>query len=121
MTQFSDPIGHTDQRPWGSYTILDQGEGFQIKRIIVQPEKRLSYQSHEKRTERWTCISGMLTVIIDDKRYTLEAGDTIGINKGQKHRAMNEGSQPTEFIEVQLGEYLGEDDIVRYEDDFGRI
>ncbi len=121
MTQFTDPIGHTDQRPWGSYTILDQGEDFQVKRIEVDPGKRLSLQSHNHRKEYWLIIKGQFEIEIDDRKDIYDAGDIVFINIGAKHRPKCISEEKGIFIEVQHGENLREDDIVRYEDDYGRI
>ena len=109
------------ERPWGNYTVLDD-EMFdhKVKRIIVTPGKRLSYQSHAKRAEHWFIVSGHATVILDDVEHHVGPGESIDVQIGQKHRCENYGTTPVVFIEVQHGSYFGEDDIVRYEDDFGR-
>jgi mannose-6-phosphate isomerase len=108
------------ERPWGTYEILLDSDNVKVKRIIVNPEQRLSYQSHEKRGENWTCIEGLLTVVLDGVEYNVEPGEAIDIPLGSKHRAWNKTSEPVTFIEVQTGTYFGEDDIVRYEDDYAR-
>ena len=111
-----------DRRPWGSYTILDENAGFfKVKRIEVLPEKRLSYQSHEHRAEHWFVVQGVARVTLNGEPRDLGVGQYIDIAVGDKHRVENPKSDETLiFIEVQRGRYLGEDDIVRYEDDFGR-
>jgi mannose-6-phosphate isomerase len=111
-----------DRRPWGSYTVLDEGEGFKVKRIEVLPGKRLSYQKHLHRAEHWLVVTGAAKVTLNDEIYTLQESRAIDIAVGDKHRVEN----PSEneiliFIEIQKGDYLGEDDIIRFEDDFGRI
>lgn len=110
-----------DERPWGCYDVLLDTDFTKVKLITVAPGKRLSYQSHEKRQEQWTLVKGELTVIRDDDEYSLNnPGDSITILKGDKHRAWNKTDEPVQFVEVQTGDYFGEDDIIRYEDDYGR-
>jgi mannose-6-phosphate isomerase len=91
-----------------------------VKRIVVSPGKRLSYQTHAKRSEHWFIADGTATVILDGVESELVPGDSIDIAIGQAHRCENRGTTPVVFIEVQRGTYFGEDDIVRLEDDFGR-
>jgi mannose-6-phosphate isomerase len=109
-----------DQRPWGTFTVLDEGEGFKVKRIEVFPGKRLSYQKHAQRAEHWVVVQGTAKVTIDNRETVVEAGQAIDIAIGAAHRVENPGAQTLLFIEVQRGDYLGEDDIVRLQDDFGR-
>ncbi|MDX6271287.1 MAG: mannose-6-phosphate isomerase [Acidobacteriota bacterium] len=109
-----------DERPWGSFTVLDEGEDFKVKRIEVLPGKRLSYQKHAQRAEHWMVVAGAGLVTLDDEEITLRTGDTIDIPIEAKHRIENPGSEKLIFIEIQRGSYLGEDDIVRFSDDFGR-
>jgi mannose-6-phosphate isomerase len=109
-----------NERPWGRYDILDTGPGYQVKRITVKPEQRLSYQSHEQRSEIWVIVSGAGQVVLDDEVLPVAAGSQVQIPVRAKHRMENLGSEPLVFIEVQRGGYLGEDDIVRYDDDYGR-
>lgn len=117
-------IGHDqrefDRRPWGSYTVLDEGALFKVKRIEVLPGKRLSYQKHSRRAEHWFIVEGNARVTVDDNDINLKVGQAIDIPKGSAHRIENPGSGLLVFIEVQQGDYLGEDDIVRLQDDFGR-
>ncbi len=110
-----------DERPWGHYTVLDAGLGFKVKRIEVLPGKRLSYQRHAQRAEHWQIVRGTAKVTLNDTETLVEKGGAIDIPVGAKHRVENpsEGEQLV-FIEIQLGDYLGEDDIERFEDDFGR-
>ena len=110
-----------DDRPWGRYVVLDDAAGdHKVKRITVSPGKRLSYQSHAQRSEHWFIVSGVAKVTLDGVEHVVEAGSAIDIPVGTAHRCENPGTQPLVFIEVQHGTYFGEDDIVRYEDDFGR-
>jgi mannose-6-phosphate isomerase len=109
-----------DQRPWGTFTVLDEGEGFKVKRIEVFPGKRLSYQKHSRRAEHWVVVQGTAKVTLDDRQIVVEAGEAIDIGIGSAHRVENPGEQTLLFIEVQRGDYLGEDDIERLQDDFGR-
>ena len=109
-----------DRRPWGTFTVLDEGEGFKVKRIEVLPGKRLSYQKHSQRAEHWVVVSGAAKVTLDDKEITVLAGEAVDIEIGSAHRVENPGDALLVFIEVQRGRYLGEDDIVRLQDDFGR-
>ena len=110
-----------DRRPWGSFTVLDEGEGFKVKRIEVYPGKRLSYQKHSRRAEHWVVVQGTAKVTLNDREIVIEAGEAIDIGIGTAHRVENPGEQTLLFIEVQRGDYLGEDDIVRLQDDFGRV
>jgi mannose-6-phosphate isomerase len=109
-----------DERPWGSFTVLDEGEGFKVKRIEVLAEKRLSYQKHARRAEHWFIVSGTARITLDGEEIIKQAGEAIDISIGAAHRVENPGKELLVFIEVQQGDYLGEDDIVRLEDDFGR-
>ena len=109
-----------DQRPWGTFTVLDEGNNFKVKRIEVLPGKRLSYQKHAQRAEHWVVVQGTARVTLDDAEITVPAGSAIDISVGAAHRVENPGAELLVFIEVQRGSYLGEDDIVRLQDDFGR-
>lgn len=109
-----------ESRPWGMYEVLLDSPECKVKRISVAPESRLSYQSHSKRSENWTVVKGILTVVLDDMEYELTPGDSIDIPCDSKHRAWNKTNKISQFIEVQTGTYFGEDDIVRYEDDYNR-
>jgi mannose-6-phosphate isomerase len=122
MTTSTDSHGREfDVRPWGHFTVLDD-EMFdhKVKRIVVNPNSRLSYQRHAQRAEHWFVVSGRATVILEGVEHELGPGDSISIGLGQAHRCENRGDVPVVFIEVQHGSYFGEDDIVRLEDDFGR-
>lgn len=109
-----------DQRPWGTFTVLDEGENFKVKRIEVFPKKRLSYQRHSRRAEHWFVVSGTAKVTLNDREILVESNEGIDIPLGAKHRVENEGDELLVFIEIQTGDYFGEDDIERFEDDFGR-
>ncbi len=107
-------------RPWGYYIILADEENHKVKRIVVNPGKRLSLQRHQKRTEHWYILFGKAIVTLNDQEITLLPGEAVDIPITAWHRIQNPGAEETAFIEVQTGEYFGEDDIERAEDDFGR-
>ena len=109
-----------DRRPWGTYTVLEEDRGFKVKRIEVLPGKRLSYQKHAQRAEHWFVVEGTAKVTLDGKEITIQTGEAIDIPIGAAHRVENPDEGNLVFIEVQRGSYLGEDDIVRLQDDFGR-
>jgi mannose-1-phosphate guanylyltransferase/mannose-6-phosphate isomerase len=110
-----------DYRPWGYYKILEEEKGsFKIKRITVHQGKKLSYQLHHHRSEHWIVVKGMAKVTIDEEIFFVSAGESIYMKAGQKHRLENPGKTPLEIIEVQMGDYLEEDDIVRFDDEYGR-
>ncbi len=109
-----------EMRPWGSYTVLEDADSHKVKRIEVDAGRRLSYQRHALRAEHWFIVSGAAEVTLDGSVHHLVAGDAIDIPRSSAHRIANPGSGPMVFIEVQHGEYFGEDDIERLEDDFGR-
>ena len=108
-------------RPWGRYDILDEGIGYKVKRITVSPACRLSYQRHAQRSECWTIVAGRGRLTLDDVESDKSVGDVVKVGIGTKHRIQNIGTEPLIFIEVQLGAYLGEDDIERFSDDYGRV
>jgi mannose-1-phosphate guanylyltransferase len=118
-SQLTD-IHLTGYRPWGSYTILEDAPGYKIKRIEVKPGKRLSLQKHFHRNEHWIVVSGCATVTIEEKTFILNPNESTYIKAGQLHRLENQGRLPLVIIEAQVGEYTGEDDIVRIEDDYKR-
>jgi len=107
-------------RPWGTYTVLEEGPGFKIKRIEVRPGARLSLQMHHQRSEHWIVVSGQATVINGEQTLTIEANQSTYIPAGHRHRLENKTDSELTLIEVQCGPYLGEDDIVRFEDNYGR-
>ena len=109
-----------DERPWGVYEVLAEGDGYKVKRIEVKPGHRLSLQMHENRTEHWVIVAGDALVTLGDQEIRLRANQEVLIPLRTKHRVMNAGKLPLVFIEVQCGSYLGEDDITRFEDDYNR-
>ncbi len=110
----------TVKRPWGSYTILEEGEFYKIKRIVVNPGAKLSLQMHHHRSEHWVVIKGTAEVVVGEKTLLLTENQSVDIPKAVKHRLANPGKVPVEIIEIQSGPYLEEDDIVRFEDMYGR-
>ncbi len=111
---------HAD-RPWGSYAVLTEGADFKVKTIEVRPSHRLSYQQHSRRAEHWFVVAGEGVVTIDGEDTSVRRGDAVDVPVGAAHRIHNTGSVPLVFVEVQQGDYLGEDDIVRLDDDYGRL
>ena len=111
---------HHANPPWGRWEVLLEEPDYKVKRVTVLPGKRLSYQKHSKRNEHWSIIEGSALVTIDGKDTLLEAGQAIDIPKEAAHRVSNPGQSPLVFIEIQRGIYLGEDDIIRLADDYGR-
>lgn len=109
------------RRPWGSYESVISGVGFQVKRITVSPGCKLSLQSHAHRAEHWVVVSGVALATIGDQEVLVRANESVFIPQGARHRLANPGDQPLSVIEVQSGDYLGEDDIVRFEDDYARV
>jgi mannose-6-phosphate isomerase len=110
------------ERPWGNYTVLDDAEpDHKVKRLVVHPGKRLSYQRHSQRAEHWFIVAGTAQVTLDGEVTELHPGDSIDIPLQGAHRVANAGDTDVVLIEVQHGSYFGEDDIVRLEDDFGRV
>ena len=107
-------------RPWGWYDSIEIGEGFQVKRLHVYPKEQLSVQKHMHRSERWVVIKGVATVLVGNKKEKYKKGEVVIIKKKQVHSLANTTKSPVEIIEVQLGSYLGEDDIIRYSDKYGR-
>lgn len=114
-------IHRTVVRAWGTYTVLEEGPDYKIKRIMVNPRSRLSLQMHHKRSEHWVVVSGTARVTCGESVYTIHANQSTFVPMGVKHRLENPADEPLQIIEVQSGNYLGEDDIVRYQDDYGRV
>lgn len=108
------------ERPWGYYVNVYEEKGFKIKKIGVKPGKRLSLQSHNKRSEHWVIVKGVGKVQVGEDFHILNVNQNIYIPKKVLHRIENIGNEELVFTETQIGEYLGEDDIIRYEDDFNR-
>ena len=110
-----------DERPWGRFRVLAESRDCKVKRIEVEPGKRLSYQRHAHRREHWIVVAGVAHVTLNDVEHELRVGQTIDVPLGAWHRLANRESEPLAVIEVQLGAYFGEDDIERKLDDFGRV
>ncbi len=108
------------ERPWGAWFVLDEGPGWKVKRIEVFPGHRLSYQTHEHRSEHWLVVRGIATFVVDGTVTTAGPGEHVDVDQGAPHRISNEGEEPVVIIEIQKGAYTGEDDIVRLEDDYSR-
>ena len=113
-------IAATELRPWGSFTILEEGRGYKIKRIEVKPGHRLSLQMHHHRSEHWIVVSGTAKVTCGDQEVMLSNNQSTYVPQCTNHRLENPGVIPLVLIEVQNGEYLGEDDIIRFQDDYAR-
>ena len=113
-------IAVTELRPWGAFTILEEGRGYKIKRIEVKPGHRLSLQMHYHRSEHWIILSGTARVLCDGQELTLYNNQSTYVPQCTQHRLENPGVIPLVLIEVQNGDYLGEDDIVRFQDDYNR-
>lgn len=114
-------VGETDERPWGTFEVLAVGSNYIVKRIIVNPHQKLSLQSHEFRAEHWVIASGTGTVTLDDLVMDMPQDKHIHIQRHQKHRMENKTDLPIVFIEIQTGDTLDENDIQRYEDEYGRV
>lgn len=113
-------IGEHDERPWGNYTVLDEGDGYKVKRIVVNPGQRLTLQRHGRRAEHWVPVSGAGVAVINGAEIELVVGHAVDVPVGAIHRAIAGPDAPLVFVEVQRGGYLGEDDIERLDDDYGR-
>ncbi|MGH8981796.1 MAG: phosphomannose isomerase type II C-terminal cupin domain [Acidimicrobiales bacterium] len=110
----------TERRPWGTYTVIEDGSRHKVKRIEVLPAQRLSYQRHARRAEHWFVVAGEGEVTIDGTTLQVSPGTAVDVPRGAAHRIANVGEDLLTFIEVQHGDYFGEDDIERLEDDYGR-
>jgi mannose-1-phosphate guanylyltransferase/mannose-6-phosphate isomerase len=113
-------IHKTVERPWGSYTVLEKGHGYKIKRVVLKPEAKLSLQLHRKRSEHWVVVEGVARVTNGDEIYLVRINESTYIPINSKHRLENPGKELLQIIEVQNGEYLEEDDIERFSDEYGR-
>ncbi len=111
----------TITRPWCEQVVFETADNFQVKRITVKGETRSSYQTHEKRDEYWVVVDGVCKFIVDGEEKICKSGEAASAKRGTKHRFGSADGNPVVLIEIQTGEYFGEDDIVRYEDDFGRV
>tara|TARA_B100000315_G_C14378726_1_gene496417 strand:- start:401 stop:745 length:345 start_codon:yes stop_codon:yes gene_type:complete len=108
------------QKPWGSYQIIEKGKNHLVKNILVKPGEKLSLQSHEHRSEHWVIVEGIAKVTINETVKTLQTNESIYIPEKNKHRLENEGEENLKIIEVQYGNILQEDDIIRYKDIYNR-
>lgn len=111
---------YSEDRPWGSWHVVEEGDGYKVKRIVVKPHHRLSYQTHDHRSEHWVVVRGTATCVIEDETVVVEAGQSVDVGVKHAHRITNEHEEELVIIEIQRGSYLGEDDIVRLQDDYGR-
>lgn len=117
----SAKLSRTEVRPWGSFTILDEGDHYKVKRIEVSPGLRLSYQRHAQRSEHWYIVNGTAKVTLNDVEILVPSGGAVDVKVGDAHRVENASpTEPLVFIEMQTGDYFGEDDIERLDDDYGR-
>jgi len=116
------PVEQPDraERPWGSWQVLGTGDGYKVKRIEVFPGHRLSYQTHEHRSEHWLVVHGVATCVVDGRETTVRPGEHLDVACGSAHRLANDHADLLVVIEVQRGRYTGEDDIVRLQDDYDR-
>ena len=119
--QSSRSVLPTETRPWGAFFVLEECEGFKVKRLLVLPQGQLSLQSHRRRAEHWVVVNGEATVTLGEEKRLLIKGQSIDVPLGAVHRIENFGEEDVEIIEVQFGDYLGEDDITRYEDVYSRV
>lgn len=110
----------SEARPWGSWHVIDDGQGYKVKRIHVLPGQRLSYQTHKHRSEHWVVIFGVATCTVDGETIVAGPGESIDVAQGAAHRITNQHADELVIIEVQRGAYTGEDDICRLDDDYGR-
>jgi mannose-6-phosphate isomerase len=113
-------VDEDNERPWGRYDVLSDARSYKVKAIVVEPGARLSYQRHERRAEHWYVVCGTGEVTLDGASIPVTRGTAVDVPRGAAHRIANTGETPLLFVEVQTGEYFGEDDIVRLSDDYGR-
>jgi mannose-6-phosphate isomerase-like protein (cupin superfamily) len=116
-----EPDAKESSPPWGRWEVLLDEPVYKVKRVTVLPGKRLSYQKHIKRSEHWMVVEGKGMVTLDGKEMHIEKGNTVDIAREVAHRMSNNGDEVLTFIEIQQGDYFGEDDIIRLEDDYGRV
>jgi mannose-6-phosphate isomerase-like protein (cupin superfamily) len=114
-------LPHAETRPWGSFAVLEEGPLFKVKRLVINPRSRLSLQLHRHRSEHWVVVAGRAHIRRGDRTYDLRVNESTYIPKMTKHRIENRTNRPLEIIEVQSGPYVGEDDIVRFSDDYKRV
>ena len=111
----------TENRPWGYFTVLEEQENYKVKKLVVNPHQRLSLQMHHHRDEQWIIVEGTAVLLCENINKEYSLGESATIPRGSKHRIENKSDSQVVIIEVQNGEYLGEDDIVRFEDDYSRV
>lgn len=121
MSSIPYSIGDTDVRPWGNWVVLDIAPYLVVKKLTVEPGKRISLQKHNSRSERWIAMDGVASVLCGEEVLLLHPGEGVLIPKNCMHRLSNEGECPISILEIQYGEKLSEDDIERFDDDYGRI
>lgn len=125
LQRYVDHKQEFEERPWGSFRVIRTDNGYKVKSIVVNPGKRLSLQSHKLRSEHWVVVKGQATTYVETETSTetrkVQVNESIYVPIGGIHRLSNETQEPLEIIEVQVGQYLGEDDIVRYSDEYGRV
>ena len=120
LAKYANNLQSRTYRPWGYYIMVEEGENFKVKKVVVKPKKKLSLQLHRKRAEHWVVLKGKATIKLNNKTFNLKPYQSIDIPKDAKHRLENKGKKPLEIIEIQSGDYLKEDDIVRFNDKYGR-
>src|ERR1043166_5018121 len=121
MTEDQNNSPKHDQRPWGSFTVLDEADDYKVKRLEILPGKRLSYQRHTRRAEHWYVVRGIAKVTLNGNEILVKKGESLDVLTGNAHRIENpDVSETLVLVETQIGDYLGEDDIERLEADFGR-
>ena len=120
-SQITYHVGEKGTRPWGEWQVLDLQSHVVVKKLLVFPGGRISLQRHKYRTERWIVTEGVATVLCDNNLLHLNVGESMMIPCGCMHRLSNQGTKPLALIEVQIGDYLSEDDIERFNDDYGRV
>jgi mannose-6-phosphate isomerase len=121
VSDMSNIHDNADHRPWGYFKVLSDEKSHKVKRILIYPGKRLSLQRHHQRSEHWYILNGEALITLNDRTLKVHEGQSIDIQQEELHRIENTGSNDLIFIEIQRGDYFGEDDIERLEDDFGRI
>jgi cytidyltransferase-like protein len=120
LSKYASVLQAKTYRPWGYYAVIEEKGNFKVKKVVVEPKQKLSLQLHKKRSEHWVVLKGKARVILNNKIFNLKPHESIDIPKGAKHRLENIGKEPLEIIETQSGDYLKEDDIIRFDDKYGR-
>lgn len=120
LSKYANELQSKNYRPWGYFTVIEEGKGFKLKKVLVKPKQKLSLQLHQKRAEHWVVLRGKARIILNNKVFNLKQHQSIDIPIGSKHRLENPATKNLEIIEIQSGDYLKEDDIIRFEDKYGR-